>query len=156
MNRSLIVALFLAPLAIAACASSEAAPATTTKAQPASSTGDMQSLCVEAFTKNRSCTDIYIPALVDSRAKIDKPPGIAEKVKADRDGVIAQAKAEWAEDSKDEAIARNCQMFTEHADDAAKGHADQVKSCLAQQDCAAYVGCITPVQEAMMASGPHH
>jgi hypothetical protein len=158
MSRSLIVALALAPLAITACASSEAAPppASTPAPAAASSSGDYQSLCVESMTKNRTCTAEYIPALVDSRAKIDKPPGIAESVKADRDGVIAKAMEEWAEDSKDENIARNCQMLTEHMDDSAKPAADGIRGCLAQQDCNAYVACAMPVFEDLMARAHPH
>jgi len=155
MTRSLIAALVFAPLAIAACASSEAAPAqSTTTAQAASSTGDAQQLCVETFTRNRTCTDDYIPSLVDTRAKLDKPPGIAEAVKNDRNGVIAQAKAEWAEDSKDENIARTCQMLTEKLTDAQTPAMNQARACLAKQTCGDYVACIQPVFEGLMAQ-PH-
>ena len=156
MSRSFIAALLFAPLAIAACASSEAAPPRTESARPSSSfVSEAQQLCVETMTKNRTCTDEYIPSLVDTRAKMDKPPGIAEKVKADRDGVIAQAKAEWAEDSKDENIARNCQAMTEHMTEDAKPMMDQLRACLAKDACGDYVPCVQPVFEQLM-SRPHH
>ena len=155
MTRSLIAALLFAPLAIAACASSEAAPAKTdTTKQTSSLAGEAQQLCVETMTKNRTCTDEYIPSLVDTRAKIDKPAGIAEKVKADRAGVIAQAKAEWAEDSKDENIARNCQAMTEHMTEDARPMMDQLRTCLAKDACGDYVPCVQPVFEQLM-SRPH-
>ena len=118
MSRFALLPLSL--LVYTACASSEAAPSQTAKAQPASSTGDYQSVCVDSMTRNRTCTDDYIPALVDSRARMDKPAGIAEAVKTDRAGVIAKAKEEWASDSTDENIARNCQAMTEHMDDSMK------------------------------------
>lgn len=157
MSRTLLsLAVALAPLAIAACASSEAAPSKPAAAKASTSSGDFQSLCVETFTHNRTCTDQYIPALVDTRAKIDKPPGIAEKVKQDRAGIIEQAKAEWAEDSTDENIARRCQMMTEHmnaADERVQKLADEARACLPQTDCTAYVACIEPVEEKLM-SGP--
>lgn len=157
MSRSLIAALLFAPLAIAACASSEAAPAQTTKAQTASSSfaGEAQQLCVETMTKNRTCTDEYIPSLVDTRAKLDKPAGIAAEVAADRAGVIAKAKAEWAEDSKDENIARHCQAMTEHMTEEAKPMMDQLRACLAKDACGDYVPCVQPVFEKLM-SGPQH
>jgi hypothetical protein len=154
LTRSLVAALLFAPLAIAACASSEAAPSQTTKAQPASSTGDAQQLCVETFTRSRTCTDEYIPSLVDTRAKLDKPPGIAEEVKNDRAGVIAKAMAEWAEDSKDENIARTCQSLTEKFTDAQKPAMDAARACLAKDACTDYVACIQPVFEGLMAQ-PH-
>ena len=154
MSRSLIAALAFAPLAIAACASSEAAPAQTTKTSTSSLASEAQQLCVETMTKNRTCTDDYIPSLVDTRAKLDKPPGIAEEVKADRAGVIAKAKAEWAEDSKDENIARHCQAMTEHMTDAAKPMMDQLRACLAKDACGDYVPCVQPVFEQLM-SQPH-
>ncbi|MBL9019826.1 MAG: hypothetical protein JNL83_36920 [Myxococcales bacterium] len=156
-TRSLLAALLFAPLAIAACASSEAAPAKTdtTKTQASSVPGEAQQLCVETMTKNRTCTDEYIPALVDTRAKLDKPPGIAEKVKADRAAVIAQAKVEWAEDSKDENIARQCQAMTEHMTEDARPMMDALRACLAKDACGDYVPCVQPVFEQLM-SGPRH
>ena len=56
-------------------------------------------LCVAFITHARTCTDQYIPALVDARAAADMPAGIKAEVAKDRDGVIAQAKQEWATDS---------------------------------------------------------
>ena len=112
MSRTaLALILALAPLAAACGTTSAAAPAP--KAQKASSTGDAQTLCVEAMTRNRTCTDDFIPALVDARARHDMPPGIADAVKQDRNAVIAKAKEEWATDSTDESIARNCQAMVE-------------------------------------------
>lgn len=156
-TRSLFAALSLLSLAISACASSEAAPSQTAKTQPASASipAEAQQLCVETMTKNRTCTDEYIPSLVDTRAKLDKPPGIAEKVKADRAGVIAQAKAEWAEDSKDENIARQCQAMTEHMTEDARPMMDALRACLAKDACGDYVPCVQPVFEQLM-SGPRH
>ena len=145
MSRSLVLVLALAPIVATACASSEAAP--TAKTQPASSTGDAQATCVEVMTRNRTCTDDFIPALVDARARNDKPAGIAEAVKTDRAAVIAKAKEEWAEDSKDEAIARSCQQMTEHSTPA---EIEGGRACLAKQACGEYVACVTPMFEAHM------
>jgi len=137
----------LLPLAIAACGTTEAAPAqpvSPPKAQRASSDAEMQQLCVEVFTRNRTCTDTYIPALVDARAKYDKPPGIADKVKADRDGIIAQAKQEWASDSTDEAIQNICTRLVGSLSDDDRADAGKARDCLAQSDCGAYSTCIMP------------
>jgi len=137
----------LLPLAIAACGTTEAAPAqpvSPPKAQRASSDADTQQLCVEVFTRNRTCTDTYIPALVDARAKYDRPPGIADKVKADRDGIIAQAKTEWATDSTDEAIQNMCTRIVATLSDDDRADMPKARECLAAADCGAYTTCIMP------------
>lgn len=147
MSRSLLLVPFLA-LLIPACSSSEAAPPPVAPraAQPAS-TADGKAVCVEVFTRNRTCTDQYIPALVDLRARYDQPAGIAAEVAAHRDDVIAQAKTEWATDSQPEAIDATCTQIA-----ASLGEADQAslagaQACLASQDCGAYTTCIMPYFE---------
>jgi hypothetical protein len=136
-------------LAGAACSASEAAapapasPATpaTAQAQPAST--DAKAVCVELFTRNRTCTAQYIPALVDLRAKYDVPAGITAEVAANRAAVIAQANEEWATDSTDAAIDAQCTKMVANltpADQAALG----VQDCLAQTDCDAYTACVMP------------
>jgi hypothetical protein len=156
MSRSLVLALVLAPLVATACASSEAAPASGAKtASSTYTTGDYQALCVETMTRNRTCSDEYIPALVDSRARINQPPGIADEVKKDRNAVIEAARKEWAEDSTDANLARHCQQMTEHMDDSMHATADGAKACLAEQSCTAYVACVTPIFEKLMASSHH-
>src|SRR5262245_43058837 len=121
MTRMISLALLLLPVAIAACGTTEAAPAPASppKAQRAASDAEMQQLCVDVFARNLTCTDTYIPALVDARAKYDNPPGIADKVKADRDGIITRAKEEWASDSTDDAIKETCsRLMTTVTDEA--------------------------------------
>jgi hypothetical protein len=147
MYRSLLsLALVLSPLA--ACGTtSDAAPAGPTAKAPPPGTSTDQELCVEVFTRNRACTDDFIPALVDVRAKLDKPPGMAASVRSDRDAVIAEAKREWAEDSKDEAIARNCRQITANMSEADREDGATSRGCLVQHSCDAYVACIRPVFE---------
>jgi hypothetical protein len=143
MNRKHWLLLVLALSPLAACASDTAqakpAPGSSTNATRAS-TDDPKALCVQTFTRSRECTDDYIPALVDTRAKHDMPPGIADEVKKDRDAVIKQAKEEWANDSKDEAIAATCdKMSAEVGNDP-----DMIataKDCLAKTDCATFSTC---------------
>ncbi|HEY1811570.1 MAG TPA: hypothetical protein VGG74_04395 [Kofleriaceae bacterium] len=148
MTRALAIALCLSTLTIAAagCETDNAAAATPTspnQATPhqASTAPDDHAMCVQGLTKARACTDTYIPALVDARASIDHPAGIADAVKQDRDGVIKQAMGEWANDSTDTSIEAACNQmppFVGADHDAALG-------CLAQSDCSAYVSCIMPI-----------
>src|SRR5689334_16952529 len=115
MLKSVALALVTAATA-AACSASEAAPASPGAPAQKASTPDPQATCVELMTRNRVCTEDFIPALVDARVKYDNPPGIKDQVAKDRDAVIAQAKAEWAEDSKDAAIAEHCKEMAAHSD----------------------------------------
>lgn len=140
MFKSLSLAGLLGVSFVAACASSEAAPEPQAPVAKSSST-DPQSTCVEVMTRNRTCTDQYIPALVDLRAKHDKPAGIAEAVKTDRAGVIAKAMEEWKTDSTDAAIASMCSQM---APSVSPEEVAEVRACLAQTDCAAYTTCVMP------------
>ena len=132
----------LLPFAAIACSAAMADPPPTAPVK-AATTGTDQQACVESFQRNRTCTDEYIPALVDTRAKYDNPTGIADKVKADRAGIIAAAKAEWADDSKDEAIANTCQRLV--AGPGSHADVETARGCLAQTDCAGYVSCVMPI-----------
>ena len=144
MYRSLSLALALALAPLAACGTTEASPAkeqAAPKAAPAST--DAQAVCVQLFTRNRECTDDYLPALVDLRAKLDQPAGIAEKVKQDRNAILAQARTEWAEDSTDAAIAATCGKVS----DADAANAEGVNACLAEATCAGHTACVMPYFE---------
>jgi hypothetical protein len=99
------------------------------------------------MTRARTCTSDYIPALVDARARQDKPAGIAAEVAKDRDGVIAQANVEWAEDSKDENIAAMCQHLAGNPSPEMQADADTIKGCLAAASCSDYTACSMPVFE---------
>src|SRR5512140_2550386 len=106
MLRSLALAfLALVPAAASGCATHDAdAKPVAAAPKVAASSDDLHPTCVALMTRSRDCTDAFIPALVDARAAADQPPGIADQVKQDRDGVIAHAKAEWATDSTDQKI----------------------------------------------------
>ncbi len=136
--------LALAPLAAACGTASEASPAKPASAQPAA---DFQTSCMTVMQRNRTCTDDYLPALVDMRARADSPPGIREEVAKDRAGVIAHAREEWATDSTDEAFARNCQMLAQRSFPA--DAAERAQACMAKDTCGEYVPCIISVMESM-------
>lgn len=144
-SLSLVLALALAPLT--ACSTTEASPAQSAAPKAAPTSTDAQAVCVQLFTRNRECTEDYIPALVDLRAKLDKPAGIAEKVKQDRNAVIAQAQTEWAADSTDQAIAATCAQVTANLDESAKADADGLQACMAEPSCGAHTACVMPFFE---------
>ena len=127
----------LLALSLTACA-------TTADPAPTARTDDAKTTCVEVMTRNRTCTDDFIPALVDARARADKPAGIREAVAADRAAVIAEAKQEWANDSKDEAIAPHCEAMAAHIETP---DFEAAEACLAKDACGEYVACVTPIFE---------
>lgn len=135
--------LALALLALAACEGAEAKPAPAT-AQKSSAGNPDHDLCVAVITHSRTCTDQYIAALVDARAAADHPAGIRAEVASNRDGVIAQAKQEWATDSTDANIEAMCQ----HPQPNADAQRDAATACQAQTDCTAFAQCIIPIQQA--------
>jgi hypothetical protein len=127
-------------------------------ADPAAGSGaqtaavDLKPLCVKFMTRSRECTSDFIPALVDLRARHDMPPGVAAKVKENRDAVIAEAMKEWETDSKDENIKAMCDRMGD--DETAKQHADDANACLAKTACPDFVGCAMPIHEAHFTSHP--
>ena len=147
-------ALVLALASFAGCKKSEeskaapaAAKAQPAKAQPSANSGDTKALCVELFTRARACTNEYIPALVDARAKYDKPPGIAEAVKKDRNAVIQEALGEWKNDSTDASIGATCDKIAADFANAPQSDIDTARACLAKPDCASYTTCVMPLFE---------
>jgi hypothetical protein len=144
MSRYLVLGSLLALSALAACEGAEARPApTTTTAQNASvgAANPDHDLCVAVMTHSRTCTDQYLPALVDKRAELDHPAGIKAEVAKDRDGVIAQAHQEWSNDSTDANIEKMCQQPMPNADAM---RAD-VTACQAKTDCGEFSACIVPI-----------
>jgi len=146
MSRYLVLGSFLALSALAACEGAEAkpAPANTPQKMQASAANADHDLCVAFITHARTCTDQYIPALVDARAAADIPAGIKAEVAKDRDGVIAQAKQEFAVDGDDAHIEQMCSSanIAKVATDETRRQATE---CNANTDCAAYVTCALPV-----------
>lgn len=145
---SLSLVLVLTAALAPACGTSDAAapPVAPNQVQPATA-GDAKPLCVEIFTRNRTCTDQYIPALVDLRAKYDQPAGIAADVAANRADVIAHAKTEWATDSLPEAIDATCAKIIANPAGFTQADGDAAQACLAHTDCAAYTACFMPLFE---------
>ncbi|HET9988385.1 MAG TPA: hypothetical protein VFQ65_07690 [Kofleriaceae bacterium] len=146
MSRYLVLGSFLALSALAACEGAEAkpAPATTQQKMQATTANADHDLCVAFVTHARTCTDQYIPALVDARAAVDHPTGIKDEVAKDRAGVIAQAKQEWASDSTDQAIEQMCSS-PKLAEVATDDRRQRTTTCNANSDCAAYTACAVPI-----------
>jgi hypothetical protein len=131
-----------APACTAADAETSSPTATPQKAQASANTSADHDLCVAVMTHSRTCTDQYIPALVDARAQVDHPAGIKDAVANDRAGVIAQAMQEWSTDSSDANIESMCQKPMPNADQ----QRDAVTACQAKTDCGEFSSCIVPIE----------
>ncbi len=131
----------------AACGGSKSEPAKPAEPAPtaAAGAGDVKTVCVKTVTRARECSSDFIPALVDARARHDVPPGIAEKVKENRDAVIAEGMKEWETDSTDESIAGTCDKIS--GDPAMGSDSAEFEGCLAKTSCPEFVACAIPVQE---------
>lgn len=98
---------------------------------------DGQEVCVAAMRRQRECTDVFIPALVDARVRADRPAGIAAKdQEMGRAALVAGAREEWANDSTDEAIEATCGKAAGHPEMVEKAEA-----CLAESACDAFSAC---------------
>jgi hypothetical protein len=125
---------------VAACGGSEK-PAKTETTAKMSAGDDSHAMCVQMFTRQRECTDTFIPALVAARVSADKPAGIAAKdAEVGRDALVGMAMEEWAQDSTDEAIAAQCdKILTSHTPTQAE--IDQGQACMAADACQPFVDC---------------
>jgi hypothetical protein len=138
---------------LAACGGSGAEQGKETTPGQTAAGGDMEATCRESFAKQRTCTDDFIPALVDARIELDLPAGIAAEGKKDggRDALITTAKAEWAEDSKPEPVAANCKDMAGKVPAEQKAELmDAHTKCLAMSDCKAFVECVIPITKKML------
>lgn len=144
------LALALA-LAVAACGGADAPsettpdPAQPTEPSPAAASS-LEGMCVRVFERQRECTDEFIPALVDARIRADVPAGIAARAEAgERDALIAEARGEWANDSKDEAIQATCSRIAGSlSPEQAQQAQESMSTCLATSACGEFVACIVP------------
>jgi hypothetical protein len=161
MTRTILSSLLLALVAGAAACGGADAPARsgttpTTEAQPATA-GTPRAACVAMFERQRACTDIYLPALVDARIANDRPAGIAAEAAkpGGRDAMIATARTEWANDSTDASISATCDnVLAKMPPEQAEGMAGQANQCLAADACQAFVDCVIPMTVAMWKRAP--
>lgn len=151
-------AMFLslsACLGLAACGSSSSSAGSARSAeerapsaQPTAA-ADPKASCVAVLQRMRTCTDQFIPALVDLRIRYDRPAGIAAPAAAKgRDALVAGAFKEWAVDSSDEHIAELCGDIDKKMTPALQELVDAGHGCLGQQTCDAAVACVIPLIEA--------
>lgn len=160
MRSFLLLTTLLAPLALAACGGADASPAARTSATPAASAPADPALlaqCEAFFARARTCTEQYIPTLVDLRISLDKPAGITAWAQrpGGRDEIVQQALAEWADDSQPAAVAALCSKVTAEipADQLAPMRAAGER-CMAMTDCGAFSTCAVELNRPRIAAQP--
>jgi hypothetical protein len=115
---------------------------------PATEATSTQQVCRQFMQRQRTCGDIFIPALVDARVKRKDRPEIAElDAKIGRDALVKQAFEEWANDSRDDAIDSKCDHIARAV--LANGRDAELRSgveaCMANSGCDAFVACSVPL-----------
>ncbi|MEM9488001.1 MAG: hypothetical protein AAGC55_02590 [Myxococcota bacterium] len=150
----ILLALTLSTVACGAADGEADEPETTTAAehtaaadQTSTAALDPVAACIDAFTRARTCTDDYIPALVALRVSLDIPAGIAQVDQDEgRAALVAVARKEWQGDSEPAAIAARCQQMANIP--AAQALAQSSAACTAMASCGEFTDCVMPLHQA--------
>ena len=132
---------------LAAAAAVVAVFAFTARPADATAASTAKDACVKLFERQRTCTDQFIPALVDLRVSVDKPKGIAaEGTKpGGRDSLIKKALEEWKNDSTDASIDSLCTRMS--SSPKAATLEPITAQCVPSADCSAFVKCVIPMMK---------
>ncbi len=144
--RTFLPLIVVATTWLVGCSASEqpnAAPSAS--AQPLSAAADASyAQCLALRNRERSCTQQYIPALVDARIEMDRPQGIAAQAKTEgRDSLIAQAFKEWEVDSVNaEEFCRG--QLSRLPSPAVEVFLKGAGACIERSSCTQFVSCWVP------------
>ena len=142
----------LSVLTLAACAGAEADPKTSASPSSATPPPTLVEACETYFARAATCTDQYLPALVDLRIELDQPAGIAADAQREgRAAIIGYAMTEWAEDSQPVAITAACgQIAQSIPPDQVDAMRAAGERCLAMTDCGEFATCAMALQRTRM------
>jgi hypothetical protein len=111
---------------------------------------ETRDVCATVIRKTRQCKELYLPALLRTRAKYDKPPGIAARYDADgEEKLLLIASEEFDRDFSEDGVEKRCgEMMAEP-----KATRDEIvareQSCLPSADnCSEFVACNMALLEA--------
>lgn len=145
-------------LALAACSPAPepaAAPPPSAAAAPSASASTPHDVCLVAMKKSRACGELFLPALMDARVRVDRPKGIAARYQAEgREKMLAIAREEFKVDYTDERIAAHCKALSEKPADVQERVIAGDRACLAKTDCEAFVACDVGALEARWRASP--
>ncbi len=131
----------------AACAGADAPGEGATGSSELTEATAAEALCVQSSQKQRECQDLFLPALVDLRVRLDKPEGIAAMDKEQgRAALVEVAREEYKSDSTDEAISGMCSQISKKMADN-KDAVAETRRCLEAKTCEEMVPCQIKVLE---------
>jgi hypothetical protein len=127
-------------LVLVAVACGPAAPAATETTPPPD---DGRQVCEAVMRRTRECGDLYLPALLRTRARYDQPPGIAARYEAEgEEALMTVAREEFERDWSEEGIAAHCDELDRREPAARAAIVERERTCLPQAgQCAAFVEC---------------
>jgi hypothetical protein len=140
----------LAALSLAACGGGSASsPDPAATARPAA----LQAQCEAFFARARTCSEPYVAGLVDVRIELDRPPGIADRARAEgREPLVAQAMEEWETDSQPENVTRMCAgSMTNMPAEQTQAMSAAAERCMAETACDAFATCAADMHRTMIA-----
>lgn len=110
---------------------------------PVVSPEEARNVCRQLMVATRGCGELYVPALVRTRARFDQPPGIAARFQSEgEDALVAIAREEFKTDWADPSIEAHCQKLADMADEQRSSVVERERPCLRETgDCKAFVDC---------------
>jgi hypothetical protein len=154
----------LAPLALTAVLAgcrSPAPPAAGPSSGPSATTrpvADIRAACAEELRRELACEDDFVAMIVDTRIRLDVPPGTAARA-AEPNGrarLLEEATAEFSRDYAPDKIERVCQRrqaALESSPEAMPQIGSIGAACTAQPDCAAFTACMAPILDKLLRLG---
>lgn len=92
--------------------------------------------------RTRECGELYVPALLRTRARFDQPPGIAARYEKDGEAVLLPiARREFEEDWSDAGIQKHCDALDAKEPEVRREIIERERPCLRAEGCAAFVEC---------------
>ena len=137
----------------------EVSPQTPTgdaKASPVQSgAGAPSEVCIAVMHRTRDCENLYVPALLALRVRLDQPPGIAARFKEEgKDAMLEAAHSQFSQNWSDEAIAQNCKALSDKAMDEQERIITPERRCLETTDCSAFTRCDLAHKEERWTTNP--
>jgi hypothetical protein len=104
-------------------------------------------VCRALMRRERTCSDSFIPALVQARVESDNPAGITTEDRAvGREALVKQAFGEWASDSQDASIDALCEQIAQSISPQNDTELrTSASACLARVECDEFVACAVPL-----------
>lgn len=116
--------------------------APSSSAATGSAPDDGRQVCESVMRRTRECKELYVPALLRTRARYDQPPGIAARYAKDGEATLLPvAREEFERDWSDAGIASHCDALVAKEPRVRQAIVERERACLSRDDCLAFVAC---------------